>query len=441
MKGKKFLALLCSIFCILPNCSCSMFAKSKVLAEPAQAEELNWRTHNEENFVAFKEKTNAFSAKFSSAAYATHHKNSNFAVSPISVFMALGMAAECSLNETQTQILNALNVNLAELRENYPKLYASLHVKHTSKNVMNQEKTLGMLQLSNSIWLDESLSVKQTALDVLANTYYSYAHEVDFGGDNQNANAAIKNFIKQQTNGLIKRDFNLSPETIFTLINTLYLKDVWKYNGDEIDRTNEAHTFINSDASTANQRLLQGKYITGRAYTTDSYSAYYTTTYHGYKIKFLLPNEGYTVTDIFTANNLESMNAVKDFDAEDEENLIRYHTRCLFPEYKSEYNGDVKDILQQQFGITSLFEEQACDFTALTDSKPAFCSGVIHQTSLEVNRKGIEGAAVTIIPGAGAPGPDEYKNVYVDFIVNKAFGFILTDAYNTVIFSGVVKNI
>ena len=441
MKGKKFLALLCSIFYILPSCSCSMFAKSKVLAEPAQAEELNWQTHNEENFVAFKEKTNAFAAKFSSATYATHDKNSNFAVSPISVFMALGMAAECSLHETQAQILNALNVNLAELRENYPKLYASLHVKHTSKNVMNQEKTLGMLQLSNSIWLDEGLSVKQTALDSLSNTYYSYAHEVDFGGDNQNANAAIKNFIKQQTNGLIKRDFNLSPETIFTLINTLYLKDVWKYNGDEIDRTSESHTFINSDASTANQRFLQGKYITGRAYTTESYSAYYTTTYHGYKIKFLLPNEGYTVADIFTANNLEIMNAVKDFDAEDEENLKRYHTRCLFPEYKSEYNGDVKGILQQQFGITSLFEEEACDFTALTDYKPAFCSGVIHQTSLEVNRKGIEGAAVTIIPGATSPGPDEYENVYVDFIVNKAFGFILTDAYNTVIFSGVVESI
>ncbi len=441
MKGKKLLALLCSIFCILPNCSCSLFAKSKVLAAPAKAEELKWSEHNEDNFVAFKEKANAFAAKFSSATYADYHKQSNFAISPVSVFMALGMAAECSLNETQTQILNALGVTKTQLQENYAKLYRSLNVEHTSKNVINQEKTLGMLQLSNSIWLDESLSVKQTALDSLANHYYSYAHEVDFDGDNKNANAAIKNFIKKQTKDLIKRDFNLSPETIFTLINTLYLKDVWNYNGDEIDRTREAYTFENSNGSTANQRLLEGKYITGRAYETESFVGYYTTTYHGYKIKFLLPNEGYTVEDIFTAENLEIFNALKDFDAEDEEKLLRYHTRCLFPEYKSEYNSDVKNILQQHFGITSLFEEEACDFTALTDSKPAFCSGVIHQTSLEVNRKGIEGAAITIIPGAGAPGPDEYENVYVDFVVNKAFGFILTDAYNTVIFSGVVESI
>jgi hypothetical protein len=60
---------------------------------------------------------------------------------------------------------------------------------------------------------------------------------------------------------------------------------------------------------------------------------------------------------------------------------------------------------------------------------------------LEVNRKGIEGAAVTIIPGAGAPGPDEYEDVYVDFLVNKAFGFILTDPYNTIIFAGVIYSI
>ena len=101
----------------------------------------------------------------------------------------------------------------------------------------------------------------------------------------------------------------------------------------------------------------------------------------------------------------------------------------------------MKDILQQNFGIQTLFDEETCDLTALTDDKPAFCDGVIHQTSLEVNKKGIEGAAITVIPGAGAPGPDEYEDVYVDFIVDRAFCFILTDSHDTVIFSGVVENI
>lgn len=441
MKKIKFLAILCAACCATSMSSCSFFAKSKMLCVPAKAEELTWEEHYEENFLAFKEKTNAFSAKFASNTYAQSVKMNNFAVSPVSVFMALGMASACADGETKTELLSALGVSAQELTENYAKLYNSLHVEHKSTNAFDREKTTGTLKLSNSIWLDNSLTAKNDTLSTLANDYYCYAHEVDFDGNNKNANDAIKNFIRKQTKGLIKRNFALDEETIFTLINTLYLKDIWNMYGDELKQTSKTYTFTNSDSSTTDKRLLQGKYITGRAYETESYSAYYTTTYHGYKIKFMLPNNGYSVADIFTEENLKTFNAVADFDAEDEINLKRYHTRCFFPEYKASFNGDVKEILEQDFSLTSLFDKDNCDFTALTDDKPAYCDGVIHQTSLEVNKRGIEGAAITVIPGAGAPGPDEYENVYVDFIVDRAFGFILTDSYNTVIFAGVVENI
>lgn len=438
---RRFLAILCAALCVLPVSACSFFAKSTVLAEPAKAEKLKLKEHNEAEFVAFKEKVNAFSAKFSAETFVAFDNGSNFSVSPVSVYMALGMAAVCANGQTQAEILSALGVNQTQLLQNYSKLYRSLNVEHLTRNVLNQERVLGKLQLSNSIWLDDALSTKQDCLDSLSNHFYSYAHQVDFDGKNKNANDAISNFVKKQTNGLIKRDFNIAPNTIFALINTLYLKDVWNYNGDDIARTSSALDFKNSDGSMSSERFLQGDYITGRAYETDEFSAYYTRTEHGYKIKFFLPKENYTVDDIFTADNLEIFNAVTDFDAEDEENLLRYHTRCLFPEHKSSFDGDVQDVLKQNFGISSLFDLDSCDFSNLTDSKPAYCSGVIHQTSLEVNRKGIEGAAVTAMLGAGAPGPDEYQDVYVDFLVNKAFGFILTDPYNTMIFAGVIHSI
>ena len=70
-----------------------------------------------------------------------------------------------------------------------------------------------------------------------------------------------------------------------------------------------------------------------------------------------------------------------------------------------------------------------------------YCDGVIHQTNLTVNKKGIEGAAVTIIPGAGAPGPSDYVDVYYDFIVDRSFGFTITNSNGFILFSGVVKNV
>jgi hypothetical protein len=58
-----------------------------------------------------------------------------------------------------------------------------------------------------------------------------------------------------------------------------------------------------------------------------------------------------------------------------------------------------------------------------------------------VDRRGIEGAAVTYIPMAGAPGPGEYERVYLDFIVDRAFGFVITDRNDITLFSGVVNEI
>ena len=71
----------------------------------------------------------------------------------------------------------------------------------------------------------------------------------------------------------------------------------------------------------------------------------------------------------------------------------------------------------------------------------AYCNEVRHIADLTVNKKGIEGAAVTYIPGAGAAGPDEYTEVYEDFTVDKSFGFIITDYQNIALFSGVVNKV
>ncbi len=414
--------------------------KCATLATAAKAEKLHYNEQNEENYTAFRAKTNDFSAAFSSAAYETYEKNDNFTVSPISLFMALSLASECSFGVTQEEILSALNTTQTELNAYLPLLYRSLNVEHTGSSLLS-EKTLGKLQLCNSVWVNENTEIYQESLDLLSNTYFCDVFSADFEKDNAQANRAVQRYVDKKTNGLIDRSFNLDTDTLFSIINTLYLKDVWTYNGDEITRTKDKYQFVNADGSTKSTRFLQGNHITGRAYETETCVSYYTRTYHGYKIKFLLPKDGYTVEDIFTEENLAEINAVTDYDAEDEEKKLRYHTRCLFPEYSASYYGDVRQIIKNKFGVNDLFDVEKCNFSPFTPSAPAYCGKLLHATKLTVNRKGIEGAAVTVMQGAGAPGPDDYVDVYEDFVVDRAFGFILTDSYNVPLFSGVVKNI
>ena len=87
-----------------------------------------------------------------------------------------------------------------------------------------------------------------------------------------------------------------------------------------------------------------------------------------------------------------------------------------------------------------MFNPYLSNFSGISDMQN-FCSGVCHVAKLKVNRKGIEGAAVTITPAPSSPAPDGITDVYTDFIVNGAFGYIITNPYDTVVFAGVVNGI
>ena len=76
----------------------------------------------------------------------------------------------------------------------------------------------------------------------------------------------------------------------------------------------------------------------------------------------------------------------------------------------------------------------------LTPQKPAWAESVSHVATLTVDKTGIEGAAVTLMLN-GADGPPVYTNVYYDLLVDRAFGFIVTDSYNIPLFTGTVNNI
>ena len=187
---------------------------------------------------------------------------------------------------------------------------------------------------------------------------------------------------------------------------------------------------------------MQGDYSTIRAYDGNNFTSCYTRTYSGYSLTFIVPDEGYSIENVFTTENIAAA-ADADYDGTDNEAKIHYHTRCLFPSFSAEYDGMIKDTLRGM-GINSLFEEYACDLSPLIPSSMeygVYCPDIVHATALEVNRRGIEGAATTAIPGATSPGPDGYENVYLDFVVDRDFGFILANEYGTALFMGTVSKI
>lgn len=389
-----------------------------------------------DSFKDFRAKIKAFSTKLSDIfTKRFFDNNSNFVMSPLSIEMCLGLAMRSAGGQTRNEILTALDMDYETFNANY-KLYFN-YLYHSYKN--NMDYTTSQLLLTNSIWIDDDVTLKDSGLDALRDDYYCYSYDVDFDKNNAEANQAIKEFINYHTRGLINPDLQLSPQTLFVLMNILYIKDIWNDMGGDLRYAPSTYKFTNSDASISNKQLLDGYYVEGKPIVTDDYSCFYTETLNYYRLYFVKPNEGKNLKDVF---NKDTMNYVLDKNnivIKDDEKMEEYETKCYFPEFEVAGDYELSEIFHNDLGIESMFVPGRCNMSSLTDDD-VYCSEIKHLTKLEVNKKGIEGAAVTYMAYAGATGPGPYTLVQDTFVVDKEFGFILT--YNdSVVFSGVVNNI
>lgn len=403
--------------------------------------ELSYNSDKEVGYQDFLNKLDNFALKLTFQIYNDSDKSANTCISPVSVYMALALATECSNGKTREEILNAVGVTYEEVKVFTKYLYAYANKEYYYENVFGKDKICAFEELSNSIWINDTTELLDIGVNSLANNYNCDIFKVPFLKRTSTASKTIQKYIKNKTHGLIDSHFEFSPETLVALINTFYLKEIWNKDGDELTFTTDYYDFVNDDGSIKKTKLLNGYYIQGKAYTEESFSSFYVETNHGFQIKFILPSEGYSLEEVFITENLAKINHISDYGYIDHENKQLHYTRALFPEFKSSFDEDIANVLKKDFGIISLFSSE-CDFSNIT-LESVYCSSVIHKCSLEVNKKGIEGAAVTIMPMCGESGPIEesYIKVYHDFVVNKAFGFVVTDTDNTILFSGVVNQI
>ena len=436
---KKIISLILILTMGLAFSSCAVNPENYSLALAAKAMDVKYSDAQQEGYEEFIDKLDAFAAKLTYEVYADSNKQSNICISPVSVYMALALATECANGETRDEILSAVGVTYDEVKNFTKVLYGFSNREYYYTNMMNNKKILAFEELANSIWVDKNTTLKEDGINNLANNFNCDLFSVNF--KTSEGEKAINAYIKDKTHGVIDSDLDLSPETLITLINTFYLKEVWNEDGDELKFTDKAYDFKNADGSVKNTKLLQGYYFNGNIYEGEGYTSFYTTTEHGFDIKFIVPTDGHTLDEVFTSENIYNINNLGDYGYIDEENKLLHHTRVFFPEYKASFDGNLADILKNDFGINKLFDFEQCDFSNVTDDQLA-CDGVIHKCSIDVNDKGIEGAAVTVMPMAGAAGPLEgYEEVYHDYIVDRAFGFVITDSYGAVLFSGVVNSV
>lgn len=423
--------------------------------------------------VTFEERLSAFSNKL--FAMTSAKVDDNYIFSPTSVYLALSLLHAIGDDNVKKDIEDFIGVDGSELSDT-ANLISKLEREYTDRrSISDDPKVVGEVKLSNSVWLDENVKpdVNEDTLKKLVDDYNCQIKEAPFRNDNQAANELVREFVKEQTKGVIDMDFGIPPETIFSLINTLYFKDIWNFEKDldTLDRV------FHTDEGDKNCEFLEGYYFDGQVQSTEKCDYFYTTTANGYRFTFVVPKDGYTLEDVMTGDNLYQVNQDKEFDdyklvnetftpeefyneygdyadmyydeiekayenVTEEGPMITipieyyYETRCVFPSFTIASSTPLLDVLTESGCLKSAV---SAFNSPLLDTMPLRVDNIFQKAKIEVNKKGAEAAAVTIIdiaPGCCLEPITVHK--YDTFYVDKGFCFLLTDNSGTILFEGKV---
>ena len=309
---------------------------------------------------------------------AAREPGENTLLSPLSVALALSMttngAAEDTLAEFEALLgadVEALNANAASLLADYAALGGSTECS-----------------IADSLWLDGRLEANELFLSRCTAFYGARLYQADL--DTDGARRAVNNWVGEVTRGLIPEVLaeTPAPETVLLLVNALYLKNAWASEFDPLDT--RPGDFTAADGSEAETDFLSNG-LRAEQYFAAEGAAGVVLPYDDGRLGFLavLPDgELDAWLETLDGDTLPALLAA----AEEERVLLR------LPKFEAEWGGELSDALAAM-GLETAFDSGRADFSALGTAPdgPLYVSSVVHKARIEVNEKGTEAAAATVV--------------------------------------------
>ncbi len=323
-------------------------------------------------------------------------KDQNYMISPLSVKMALSLAANGAAGETQEEILAVLGEENIE----------TLNSKMEAMLEKYEEGDVLRLSIANAVFLNTDSTSAEFApayLDTIAAHYHATAEKVN----RKNAVEKINGWVSDKTERKITQIIS-EPTFTAVLLNAVYFKAAWEDAFSE-DATSK-ETFYSRDGSTAEIDVM---------HKTDKMS--YFETDAGKIVE--LPYK--------TENGDVSMFLVL---ADENQNPVALLQRAVFsqkrvqlsmPNFEMEYSVKLNEILKAM-GMEKAFTDEA-DFRPMLGGVPLQISDVLHKTYIKVDEKETEAAATTaIVTVTSAMMPE----TPVEFKADRPFTFIVRDNTN-----------
>ncbi|WP_163378065.1 serpin family protein [Cyclobacterium sp. SYSU L10401] len=334
--------------------------------------------------------------------------------SPYSIHLALAMAMNGNEGETLEQFRKVLHFEGLYMEE------ANEAAGTLTRFLMELDPKV-RLAIANAIWYKQGYTLDEGFASRLREAYDAELASLDMS--NPQAANIINQWIETNTEGLIRDMLDQVPSSaVMYLVNAIYFKADWKYRFDE-ELTKKA-PFTTSEGAEIEVDMMQLAEATTLKFHTDNGLDYLEIPYSTgqYSLGILTSGEG--LQEKLEGLDLEKL---EQFREEARESDFLLH----MPKFKMRYKVDnlKNDLIS--LGLTLPFQSHPGNFTRLfaNTTAPLKISRVIHEALIEVDEKGSEAAAATIVEirETSLPSFSEYKldKPFVFFIQEKHSGAIL----------------
>ena len=352
-------------------------------------------------------------------AFLTGVQDKNAALSPLNVYLALGMLTEVTDGESREQLLDLLQADSMEtLRNRAGSLWNANYSRDGALTSV----------LASSLWLDEDLSYRPEPLETLASIYHASAYQGQMGDPAYDA--MLREWINEQTGGLLEEaagKLAMPPETILTIAATVYYQAKWN---KEFQTENNVERIFHAPTGDITQTFMHQTDVYGTYYWSENFGAVARQMEEGGQMWFVLPDEGVSLDTVLGDDNLYNL-LDPAYEWTDRKTL---RVNQYIPKFDISSDADLR-IGLQALGVTDIFEMSEADFTPLTDHKAAI-SQVKHAVRVAIDEEGVTAAAFTAMMMMGASRPPAEE---MDFILDRPFIFAITGTDGVVLFMGVVN--
>lgn len=400
---KKICLVICMIF-VIGIMTASMQAAANVNA-PAESKKLE-EANKTFAFNIFKQLN-------------SEDKGKNVFISPYSISAALSMAYNGTGTNTKKAMENTLGFSgLTKAQINKGFKYINSALKQNDGKVE--------LNLGNSIWIRNGVSVKQDFINLNKGTFNATVSKLDFSKKAavDTINKWVSNATKKKINKII--DPPIPESAMLYLINAVYFKGQWT---EQFDKSSTFDgNFTNGSSKTKKIRMMSRKakieYGEGNDYKAVRlpYGKGNTAMY------CILPNKGNDINSFISSVNSAKWVEIKNSIFKQGNVTIR------IPKFKMEYGIKELNNALGKLGMKDAFSNSA-DFSGIGNKLKI--DKVVHKAVIEVNEEGSEAAAVTGITLEATAMPENKE-----FIADRPFLFIIEDnKTGTILFVGKVYDI